>query len=342
MFLVSIIIPCYNVELYIKRAINSLVKQTIGIEKIQVILIDDASTDNTLYYLKEMEANYPEQVYVIPLESNVGQGKARNIGFLYAEAPYIAYLDADDWIEPDMYEKMLYAAEKTKAEVVMCKYDRPKDEISKVERKKEGQDNYFLLDSVEKRNIFLSYYRFDVMCWNKLIRKDFIEKMGLYFPEKIKYEDNFWGIWLYLNVETVFVIEECLYHWYINLKSTVRNGIENLSNRLEIQLQLLNKCRETGLIREYKDMIEYNFYDKMFVETIFYLFQYKMVDMELIKEIKELLLKEVKDILNNPYYTKQKPIEHIKYDFIIRKLLEQEITLESINQVKMELIEQVE
>lgn len=342
MFLVSIIIPCYNVELYIKRAINSLVKQTIGIEKIQVILIDDASTDNTLYYLKEMEANYPEQVYVIPLESNVGQGKARNIGFLYAEAPYIAYLDADDWIEPDMYEKMLYAAEKTKAEVVMCKYDRPKDEISKVERKKERQDNYFLLDSVEKRNIFLSYYRFDVMCWNKLIRKDLIEKMGLYFPEKIKYEDNFWGIWLYLNVETVFVIEECLYHWYINLKSTVRNGIENLSNRLEIQLQLLNKCRETGLIREYKDMIEYNFYDKMFVETIFYLFQYKMVDIELIKEIKELLLKEVKDILNNPYYTKQKPIEHIKYDFIIRKLLEQEITLESINQVKMELIEQVE
>lgn len=341
MFLVSIIIPCYNVELYIKRAINSLVKQTIGIEKIQVILIDDASTDNTLYYLKEMEANYPEQVYVIPLESNVGQGKARNIGFLYAEAPYIAYLDADDWIEPDMYEKMLYAAEKIKAEVVMCKYDRPKDNTSKVERKKEGQDNYFLLDSVEKRNIFLSYYRFDVMCWNKLIRKDFIEKMGLYFPEKIKYEDNFWGIWLYLNVETVFVIEECLYHWYINLKSTVRNGIENLSNRLEIQLQLLNKCRETGLIREYKDMIEYNFYDKMFVETIFYLFQYKMVDMELIKEIKELLLKEVKDILNNPYYTKQKPIEHIKYDFIIRKLLEQEITLELINQVKMELIEQV-
>lgn len=342
MFLVSIIIPCYNVELYIKRAINSLVKQTIGIEKIQVILIDDASTDNTLYYLKEMEANYPEQVYVIPLESNVGQGKARNIGFLYAEAPYIAYLDADDWIEPDMYEKMLYAAEKTKAEVVMCKYDRPKDNTSKVERKKEGQDNYFLLDSVEKRNIFLSYYRFDVMCWNKLIRKDFIEKMGLYFPEKIKYEDNFWGICLYLNVETVFVIEECLYHWYINLKSTVRNGIENLSNRLEIQLQLLNKCRETGLIREYKDMIEYNFYDKMFVETIFYLFQYKMVDIELIKEIKELLLKEVKDILNNPYYTKQKPIERIKYDSIIRKLLEQEITLESINQVKMELIEQVE
>lgn len=342
MFLVSIIIPCYNVELYIKRAINSLVKQTIGIEKIQVILIDDASTDNTLYYLKEMEANYPEQVYVIPLESNMGQGKARNIGFLYAEAPYIAYLDADDWIEPDMYEKMLYAAEKTKAEVVMCKYDRPKDETSKVERKKERQDNYFLLDSVEKRNIFLSYYRFDVMCWNKLIRKDFIERIGLYFPEKIKYEDNFWGIWLYLNVETVFVIEECLYHWYINLKSTVRNGIENLSNRLEIQLQLLNKCREIGLIREYKDMIEYNFYDKMFVETIFYLFQYKMVDMELIKEIKELLLKEVKDILNNPYYTKQKPIEHIKYDFIIRKLLEQEITLELINQVKMELIEQVE
>lgn len=341
MFLVSIIIPCYNVESYIKRAMNSLVKQTIGIDKMQIILVDDASTDNTLYYLKEMESSYPEQVYVIPLESNMGQGKARNIGLLYAEAPYIAYLDADDWIEPDMYEKMLYAAEKTKAEVIMCKYDRPKDETAKIERKKKGQDNYFLLDSVEKRNIFLAYYRFDVMCWNKVIRKDFIEKIELYFPEKIKYEDNFWGIWLYLNVETVFVIEECLYHWYINPKSTVRNGIENLSNRLEIQLQLLNKCRETGFIREYKDMIEYNFYDKMFVETIFYLFQYKMVDIKLIQQIKELLLKEVEEIFHNPYYTKEKPIEHIKYDFMIRKLLEQEITLELINQVKMELIEQI-
>lgn len=341
MFLVSIIIPCYNVESYIKRAINSLVKQTIGIEKIQVILIDDASTDNTLYYLKEMESNYPEQVYVIPLESNMGQGKARNIGFLYAEAPYIAYLDADDWIEPDMYEKMLYAAEATEAEVITCRYDRPKDERDKMKREKGEQDRYFLLDSVEKRSIFLAYYRLDVMCWNKLIKKEFIERIGLYFPEKVKYEDNFWGIWLYLNVETVYVIEEWLYHWYINPKSTVRNGIENLSNRLEVQLQLLNKCRETGLIREYKDMIEYNFYDKMFVEPIFYLFQYNMMDVELIQQIKELLLKEVKDILNNPYYTKQKPIEHIKYDFIIRKLLEQEITLELINQVKMELIEQV-
>lgn len=341
MFLISVIIPCYNVESYIKRTINSLVNQTIGMNKMQIIFIDDASTDNTLHYLKKMESEYPEQVYIIPLEHNMGQGKARNIGFLYAEAPYIAYLDADDWIEPDMYEKMLYAGETTKAEVIICKYNRPKDETFKAKRKREEQDKYFLLDSVEKRNIFLSYYRFNVMCWNKVIRRDFIEKIELYFLEKVKYEDNFWGMWLYLNVKTVYVIEEYFYHWYINPKSTVRNGIENISDRLEVQLQLLNKCRETKMIREYKDMIEYNFYDKMFVETIFYLFQYNIMDIKLIQQIKELLLKETNDILSNPYYTKQKPIEYIKYDFIIRKLLEQEITLELINQVKMELEEQI-
>lgn len=341
MFLISVIIPCYNVESYIKRTINSLVNQTIGMNKMQIIFIDDASTDNTLYYLKKMESDYPEQVYIIPLEHNMGQGKARNIGFLYAEAPYIAYLDADDWIEPDMYEKMLYAAETTKAEVITCRYDRPKDDKDKMKREKGEQDRYFILDSLEKRNIFLAYYRLDVMCWNKMIRKEFIERVNLYFPEEVKYEDNFWGIWLYLNVETVYVIGECFYHWYINPKSTVRNGMENLLNRIEVQVQLLSRCRETGIIREYKDMIEYNFYDKMFVETIFYLFQYNMADIKLIQKIKELLLKETNDILSNPYYTKQKPIEYIKYDFIIRKLLEQEITLELINQVKMELEEQI-
>ena len=107
---ISIIIPCYNVEKYIDRCIRSLVKQTIGIEQLELICVDDASTDGTVEKLKRWEKRFPASILLILCEQNGKQGTARNIGFSHANADYIGYVDADDWVEDSMFEKLYDAA----------------------------------------------------------------------------------------------------------------------------------------------------------------------------------------------------------------------------------------
>lgn len=90
--LISIIIPCYNVEKYIDRCLESVVNQTIGIENLEVLCVNDASTDGTLNKLHSWERRYPNEIAVITYEVNQRQGGARNIGMKYANAEYFGFI----------------------------------------------------------------------------------------------------------------------------------------------------------------------------------------------------------------------------------------------------------
>ena len=105
---ISIIIPCYMVEQYIDRCVNSLLNQSIGLENLELIFINDASPDLTLSKLLDYEQLYPESILIIDSKENMKQGGARNLGLMYASADYIGFVDSDDWVEPTMFEK-LYA-----------------------------------------------------------------------------------------------------------------------------------------------------------------------------------------------------------------------------------------
>ena len=103
----SIIVPCFNVEKYVARCIDSLINQTLDNTIYEIILVDDASTDHTWDKLCEIEKLYPDNVILVHCEENGRQGKARNIGMTYATSDYVGFVDSDDWVEPDMYEIML-------------------------------------------------------------------------------------------------------------------------------------------------------------------------------------------------------------------------------------------
>ena len=102
---ISIIIPCYNSEKYIEECFNSIRNQTIGLQNIQVIFVNDASTDRTLEYLRGYEMEFPESVKVINLTINHRQGGARNQGLSHAVGEYVLFLDSDDWLDVTMCEK---------------------------------------------------------------------------------------------------------------------------------------------------------------------------------------------------------------------------------------------
>ena len=119
--LLSIIVPVYNMAAEDKliHCLDSLVNQTIS--DYEIIAVDDCSTDNSLEILKDYEKRYPF-FKAIHSDVNKHQGGAKNIGLKLATGEWIGFIDADDWIAADMYEKLLECAQSESAEIVMCNY----------------------------------------------------------------------------------------------------------------------------------------------------------------------------------------------------------------------------
>ena len=115
---ISVIIPCYNAQAYIPRCLHSIFSQTIGMETLEIILVNDASTDHTLDILLQFENKFPDSVIVVNLEQNIRQGGARNVGLSYASGEYVAFLDADDWIHPDFYSTLYSLALKYDTDII--------------------------------------------------------------------------------------------------------------------------------------------------------------------------------------------------------------------------------
>lgn len=120
--LISVIIPCYNTAKYLPQCMASLEKQTIGLEKLQLIFVDDSSTDdgNTWEQILEFEKKHPNEVLALQLAENRCQGGAKNAGLEYAVADYIGFVDSDDWIELDMYQKLYECMIRHECDAVDC------------------------------------------------------------------------------------------------------------------------------------------------------------------------------------------------------------------------------
>ena len=121
---VSVIIPCFNATKWLPKCFLSLVQQTIGIENIELIFVDDASTDNgeTWNMLQEFECAYPESILILKLEENMRQGGARNIALQYATGEYIAFVDSDDFVTSEFLQVVYKAAHEHNADFVQFEY----------------------------------------------------------------------------------------------------------------------------------------------------------------------------------------------------------------------------
>ncbi|MBQ8167376.1 MAG: glycosyltransferase family 2 protein, partial [Lachnospiraceae bacterium] len=115
---ISIIIPVYNVEKYLRTCLDSVVNQTW--RDVEGIVVDDASPDNSRKIIKEYERRYPDRIKGVYLDENLCQGGARNKGLEIATGDYITYLDSDDYLDVTMCEKMAYKAMETGVDIVYC------------------------------------------------------------------------------------------------------------------------------------------------------------------------------------------------------------------------------
>lgn len=303
---ISIIVPCYNVEKYIERCFASLAAQTIGIEHLEVIMVDDCSVDGTWERLTDIEQSYPESVIIVHCDENGRQGRARNIGIQYVSAPYIGFVDADDWVEPDMFARMYEKIVSQDCDIVMCNSWRDFDRADQVlpPRREEGKkDRLILVDSMEKRKLFLVNGVIEFGVWNKLYRTELIRDNQICFPENLAYEDHYFAMLLYFYVNKVYLIEERFYHYYVNPQSTVltKNAAHHF-DILEVDTQLWDECERRGFLSDYRKELEYQFLCLCYLMSIkMLLLRLGEVPYDFFVHMREEVLKRVPNSHDNIY-----------------------------------------
>lgn len=216
---ISVIIPCFCVDKYIQRCIESILHQSISKKMLEIILIDDASTDQTKQILQAYEKKYTNQIILILLNENKGQGYARNIGLQYASGDYIVFVDSDDYLKENALQKMYSEIENTNADIVAAGYTVFDDA---------GHYKQNLLESCTyhlDRNDQLSSYLLKYGCqnniWGKLYKHDLFSKNNILFPENIKMEDIAFYEDSLFHAHIIHLISESLYFYYQNPNGTM-------------------------------------------------------------------------------------------------------------------------
>ncbi len=259
---ISVIIPCYNVEAYIDRCLLSITAQTIGIENLEIICIDDASTDATWSHLKKWEQVFPDNILLLQQEENRRQGAARNIGLQYASAEWISFVDADDWLELDFFERLYGPTADYPCDVVACAFIRDASGVEpgfSVYEREPMEGRYIELSTPESKKKCLVDKLLGAVAHSKIVRRKLLLDNRIFFPEDLVYEDHYWVPLVSIYASGIYLTDEQLYHYYWNPDSTVlsRNQDHHLDG-LTVQMIKWADHEERGLMEEYHEELEYD------------------------------------------------------------------------------------
>ena len=297
--LVSIIIPVYNVEKYLRTCLDSLVSQTL--ENIEIICVNDASPDNSLAILREYEER-DKRIIVIDLKKNLRQGGARNRGIKIARAKYIAFVDSDDWVANNMYELLYNKIISASADLVHCDYYRYSTEILKADR--QFEKNTWLKHREMANKDFIMVSEFPVTA---LYNRNLFVTNDLYFPEHTFYEDTAITYLLYLLANKVEHIDEPLYYYRIHSSSTThRKGNDNYFQCANTVLIFLENAKRLGFYEKYEQEMEFVYIRYAYWSVIWgALTLFSSIRKDKIKQAKTEIKKEFPYYRKNVYYRKR-------------------------------------
>ncbi len=295
MIKVSVIIPAYNSEKYISRCLDSVLGQTM--KDIEIIVVNDGSTDKTLDILKGYKAENPEIIKIID-QQNQGQSNSRNNGIRVTEGEYIAFVDSDDYIEPNMLEVLFEKAEKSNAEVVVgdtnCVYPN-KSVIIKSGVDFESQN----LNTEQKKALLFMY----PVVWNKIYKKSFLIENELFFESGMWFEDVLFINKMVSVIKSISFVEDVIYNYIQHPNSITYTYSEKL---LDLKLMLdktLEIYKEKKLYDEYYNELEYMYARYMLATYIKRLSKAKSLKRfkEGIKFAKRCVKNAFPDYRKNPY-----------------------------------------
>jgi len=247
--MISVIVPIYNIASYLRRCVESLLSQTFS--DLEILLVDDGSTDGSSALCEEYRKK-DSRIRVIHKE-NGGLVSARKAGLRMAEGAYIAYVDGDDFIEPDMYERMYAELIKQAVDVVMCGRFEDTGDVSRevfhgIPEGRYGKEE--LLKEVYPRMIVKdAFFEWGIFpgVWDKLFRRECLERFQHEVDERIVMgEDAACTYPCLLNAESIYIMKKCLYHYRQTPSSMVRKIPDSGREREQFRIlyQTVNRSFE--------------------------------------------------------------------------------------------------
>ena len=304
---VSIVVPVYNSQEYLKECIESLVKQTL--EEIEIIFINDGSTDDSLMILEEYKRKYPEKVVVMTKE-NGGQATARNMGIEIATGEYIGFVDSDDSVDISMFEKLYGTAKQSGSDFVECRYKylQVKEDGSKKEILAYGN----VRDYGKKSEMFIDPL---VSPWNKIYKAEVLKKNRISFPEGVIYEDTAFFIKSIPYItKTSYVPEELVFH-YLRPNSTMNASKDKrVGNIFDVLLDIIQFYDVNELRECYRNELEY------FCVKILLCSSLKRVAQVRDASLRKKFVRQTKEMINThfPAYRKNDYFKHSKTGLYMR------------------------
>lgn len=338
---ISVIVPVYNMagDNKLNHCLDSLVAQTIAGKKdmMEIIAVDDCSTDNSPEILKDYEKRYPGLVRVLLSAVNRRQGGAKNLGLSVARGEWIGFIDSDDWVTPDYYERLLTAASAMDADMAGCDYSlvdhytfEPGEVVHNGKPEQAG-----ILDDAKYRSLILDSGSLVVKIYKRCIvygeLDPFTDSRGKrspddslsaaeggsaetgpdedgrvkIFPEGIFYEDNAVSVSWMLRASCYAYIPEPLYFYYQHGGSTVHTvNMNNLHDRVVSSRILADTVLEEGYLARYHGEIEFTFTMLFYVNTLFSALQAKNRLPGLygfIRKLRDEQRQRFPDFMENPY-----------------------------------------
>ena len=241
----SIIVPVYKVEEYLGECIDSLLSQTI--DDYEIILVDDGSPDNSGKIADEYAAANPDMIRVLHID-NGGQGRARNFALDIAKGDFVGFVDSDDWVTHDMYEKMYARAAETGADVVVCDF---------MERFADGRE------SVLPASLQDNWLGSAGSSCNKIFRRSLVGELR--FPVGLWYEDFYFSAVMLLRSKHTEFIAEPLYIYRRGQESTMHNN--NAAKNLDM-LTIMDMLEKEMVPAGYKDDFEFFLVNHVLLDSI--------------------------------------------------------------------------
>ncbi len=244
---VSIIVPVYNVEEYLEKCLNTLVNQTL--KDIEIIIVNDGTKDNSQKIIDKFSRKYKKiKAYK---KANGGQSSARNYGLKKATGDYIGFIDSDDYVTYDMFEKMYDKAISKNFDVVVCDFEEVyNDKI--IRGYSNIQNDIFTKENVKKimTNIYPSP-------WNKIYKKELLD--NFWFKEGVWFEDVEFLYRLLPNITSIGVVHEPFCKYVQRPRSITKTTDSRIFHYIDNWNGIIDDYKKRNIYYEYYDVLEYSY-----------------------------------------------------------------------------------
>ena len=274
---VSLIIPVYNVEPYLRQCLDSVINQTF--KDIEIILINDCSSDNSLQIIKEYQQK-DKRIILIDLQENKGLGNARNEGLKISKGEYIAFVDSDDWVTIDYVETLYKTIKENNVDLAIANISTYNNITGETKHIKFPQIIYNNPNTKNIKAIMLKQRMIWSSC-SKIYKKDFVFNNNIFFKQTLM-EDILFNYEIILKSDNIIITDKNLYYYRIKRSSSI---MEDKNNRIYPCLNVFKNIKQM--------LIDNNKYEEF--KTSFYSYGYLFFAAEI--EVSNLSVKELNKII---------------------------------------------